>query len=173
MALTAVRLAAIFITPLELYPDEAQYWLWSRTLDFGYFSKPPMVAWTIWATTALGGDSEPFVRLAAPLYQAATALAVFVIASRLYGSLAGLAACALYHLMPGVQLSAAVAATDAPLMAFLAWALALYVFGLSTEGLRRRAAAAGAGALLGLAFLSKYAALYALIGLVLHLVLQP
>ena len=31
----------------ELYPDEAQYWLWSRTLDFGYFSKPPMVAWTI------------------------------------------------------------------------------------------------------------------------------
>ena len=173
VALTAVRLAAIFITPLELYPDEAQYWLWSRTLDFGYFSKPPMVAWTIWATTALGGDSEPFVRLAAPLYQAATALAVFVIASRLYGSLAGLAACALYHLMPGVQLSAAVAATDAPLMAFLAWALALYVFGLSTEGLRRRAAAAGAGALLGLAFLSKYAALYALIGLVLHLVLQP
>ena len=173
VALTAVRLAAIFITPLELYPDEAQYWLWSRTLDFGYFSKPPMVAWTIWATTALGGDAEAFVRLAAPLYQAATALAVFVIARRLYGAETALAACALYHLMPGVQLSAAVVATDAPLMAFLAWALALYVFAPSTEGLRRRVAVGGAGALLGLAFLSKYAAIYAVLGLALHLLLDP
>ncbi|MFZ5728103.1 MAG: 4-amino-4-deoxy-L-arabinose transferase, partial [Pseudomonadota bacterium] len=41
LALTVVRLVALFVTPLELYPDEAQYWLWSRTLDFGYFSKPP------------------------------------------------------------------------------------------------------------------------------------
>lgn len=172
VALTALRLAAIFITPLELYPDEAQYWLWSRTLDFGYFSKPPMVAWSIWATTALGGDAEPFVRLSAPLYQAATALAVFVIGRRLYGVQTGLAACALYHLMPGVQLSAAVVATDAPLMTFLAWGLALYLYAPTTEGLRRQVAAGGAGALLGLAFLSKYAAVYALIGLALHLTLD-
>src|SRR6187549_3191838 len=47
--LTVLRVAALFITPLELYPDEAQYWLWSRHLDFGYFSKPPVVAWLIWA----------------------------------------------------------------------------------------------------------------------------
>ncbi len=26
-----------------------------------------MIAWVIWATTHLGGDSEPWVRLAAPL----------------------------------------------------------------------------------------------------------
>ena len=56
-ALTILRLAVLFITPLELYPDEAQYWLWSRTLDFGYFSKPPMIAWLIAATTRLGGGS--------------------------------------------------------------------------------------------------------------------
>ena len=29
-ALTALRVLAIFVTPLELYPDEAQYWLSSR-----------------------------------------------------------------------------------------------------------------------------------------------
>jgi hypothetical protein len=40
-ALTVVRLVALFATQLELYPDEAQYWLWSRTLDWGYYSKPP------------------------------------------------------------------------------------------------------------------------------------
>ena len=52
-ALTAARLVALFRTPLELYPDEAQYWLWSRTLDFGYYSKPPVIAWAIWATTVV------------------------------------------------------------------------------------------------------------------------
>jgi 4-amino-4-deoxy-L-arabinose transferase-like glycosyltransferase len=55
LALTAARLVALFATPLELYPDEAQYWLWSRTLDFGYYSKPPVIAWAIWAATAIGG----------------------------------------------------------------------------------------------------------------------
>ena len=168
VALTAVRLAAIFITPLELYPDEAQYWLWSRTLDFGYFSKPPMVAWAIWTTT-LGSDAEPFVRLSAPLFQAATALGVFVLARRLYGAEVALGACALYHLMPGVQLSSAVVATDAPLLAALVWALATYVHLPQTEGRRRWVAAGAAGVLLGLAFLSKYAAIYALIGVGLHL----
>ncbi|MDD3837175.1 MAG: 4-amino-4-deoxy-L-arabinose transferase, partial [Phenylobacterium sp.] len=49
LGLTVARLMVLFDSPLELYPDEAQYWLWSRTLDFGYFSKPPVVAWTIWA----------------------------------------------------------------------------------------------------------------------------
>ena len=66
VALTALRLAALFATPLELYPDEAQYWLWSRTLDWGYYSKPPMIAWLIWGTTHVGGDTEPWVRLSAP-----------------------------------------------------------------------------------------------------------
>ena len=36
-ALTLARLFAVFASPLELYPDEAQYWLWSRRLDLGYF----------------------------------------------------------------------------------------------------------------------------------------
>ena len=56
--LTVARLVTLFVTPIGLYPDEAQYWLWSRVLDWGYFSKPPMIAWLIRATTALGGDGE-------------------------------------------------------------------------------------------------------------------
>jgi 4-amino-4-deoxy-L-arabinose transferase-like glycosyltransferase len=167
-ALTFVRLAALFLTPLQLYPDEAQYWLWSRTLDWGYFSKPPMIAWTIWATTAIGGDAEAWVRLAAPLYHAGTALAVFAIGRRLYGASAGFAAMALYSLMPGVQLSSAVIATDAPLLFFLSLSLLAYVEVPHAEGRRRIALAAGFGAALGLAFLAKYAAIYGLIGAVLY-----
>ena len=172
-AITLARLVALFRTPLDLYPDEAQYWLWSRTLDFGYYSKPPMVAWAIWATTTMGGDAEPFVRLAAPLFQAGATLLVFAIARRLYGVGVALAAAALYALMPAVQLSAAVIATDAPLLFFLALSVLAYVHLIEAQGRARLALAAGLGAALGLAFLSKYAAVYFVIGLSLHLLVSP
>lgn len=170
--LTLARLAVLFATPLELYPDEAQYWLWSRELAFGYFSKPPMVAWAIWATTALGGDAEAWVRASAPLFHAVAALAVFGVGRRLHGEATGFAAAVLYSLMPGVQLSAAVIATDAPLLCFIALTLLAYVELPAAEGRRRLAWAVGFGAALGLAFLSKYAALYALLGAGLHLALS-
>ncbi len=141
-ALTVVRLVTLFSTPLELYPDEAQYWLWSRTLDFGYYSKPPVIAWAIWATTRLGGDAEPWIRLSAPLFQAGASLIVFAIARRLYGAPAALAATALYVLMPAVQLSSLVAATDAPLLFFLG--LTIWAWTRAADGGGARAAGAGA-----------------------------
>ena len=167
-ALTVARLIALASTPLELYPDEAQYWLWSRTLDFGYYSKPPMVAWAIWASTAIGGDSEAWVRLPACLFQAGATAVVFLIGRRLYGAATGLAAAAIYGLMPGVQLSALVAATDAPLLFFLGLTLLAYVTLLEAPA-RRVLVAGSLGAALGLAFLSKYAAVYFVIGLAIHL----
>ncbi len=172
VALALARLVALFGTPLELYPDEAQYWLWSRTLDFGYYSKPPVIAWSIWATTLLGGDSEPWVRLSAGLYQAGATLVVFLIGRRLYGPAVGLAAAALYALMPGIQLSALVAATDAPLLFFMGLAILAYVSFLGAPAARRLPLAVGMGAALGLAFLSKYAAVYFVAGLAAHLVLS-
>lgn len=167
--LTLARLVALFRTPLQLYPDEAQYWLWSRALDFGYYSKPPMIAWAIWATTAIGGDAEPWVRLAAPLFQAGATLAIFALGRRLYGGVVAFAAAGLYALMPAVQVSSAVMATDAPLLFFLSLSILAYAELQQAQGGRRLALAAGLGAALGLAFLSKYAALYAVIGIALHL----
>jgi 4-amino-4-deoxy-L-arabinose transferase-like glycosyltransferase len=171
--LTLARLVAVFRTPLELYPDEAQYWLWSRTLDFGYYSKPPMIAWTIWATTRIGGDAEAWIRLGAPLFQGGAMLMVYLVGRRLYDSRVGLAAAALYALAPAIQLSAAVMATDAPLLFFLGLTLLAYVGLLQAARERRALHAAGLGAALGLAFLSKYAAVYALIGLMLHAITAP
>lgn len=174
LGLTAARLVALFLTPLELYPDEAQYWLWSRTLDVGYYSKPPVIAWAIWATTAIGGDAEAWVRLSACLFQAGATLVVFLIARRLYDGAVGLVAAALYGLMPGIQLSALVAATDAPLLFFLGLSVLAYVAHLqAVDGRRRALLAAGFGAALGLAFLSKYAAVYVVIGIAAHLLASP
>jgi 4-amino-4-deoxy-L-arabinose transferase-like glycosyltransferase len=172
IALTLARLVALFATPLELYPDEAQYWLWSRTLDFGYYSKPPMVAWAIWASTQLGGDAEAWIRLPAALFQAGATLFVFLIGRRLFDAATGLAGAALYALMPGVQLSALVAATDAPLLFFLGLALWIYVTLPTVASARKPILAVGLGVAVGLAFLSKYAAVYFVIGVLLHLLLS-
>lgn len=170
--LTVWRIIALFASPLDLYPDEAQYWLWSRAFDFGYFSKPPMVAWLIGLTTAFSSD-EPFVRLASSMMHAVAALALFGAGRRLYGPAAGALAAVIYALMPGVQLSSFVIATDAPLLAFLSLAILAYAELQSAQGRRALVAALGFGAALGLAFLSKYAAIFALAGLAIHLIADP
>ena len=168
--LTLARLAALFASPVELYPDEAQYWLWSRTLHWGYVSKPPLIAWLIRLTTAIGGDGEPWVRLSAPLAHAGAMLALYPVGRRLYGPAAGLLAAVFYGLMPAVQISSLFIATDAPLMLFLALALWAYVALLDAgdDAGRRRWIAVALGAVLGLAFLAKYAAIFLVLGAVLH-----
>ena len=35
-----IKLIAIYLTNFDLFGDEAQYWIWSQSLDFGYYSKP-------------------------------------------------------------------------------------------------------------------------------------
>lgn len=52
----------IFHAGIGLGPDEAQYWTWSQLLDFGYYSKPPGIAWQIWLGTKLFGQTEWGVR---------------------------------------------------------------------------------------------------------------
>ncbi len=47
----------------ELHYDEAQYWEWSKQLDWSYYSKGPLVAWAIALSTAVFGDGEWQVRL--------------------------------------------------------------------------------------------------------------
>ena len=170
--LTVLRLVVLFLGSLELYPDEAQYWLWSRALHWGYVSKPPMIAWLIGATTVFS-DSEGWVRLAAPLLHAGAMLALFRVGLRLYGPAVALLAAALWGLMPGVQISALFIATDAPMLAFLALSLWAYVALRQAEaGRARLILAAGLGAAMGLALLSKWAALFMLIGMALHAVLD-
>jgi len=57
-----VLLYAILHAGIGLGPDEAQYWTWSRHLDWGYYSKPPGIAWEIALGTSLFGNTELGVR---------------------------------------------------------------------------------------------------------------
>ncbi|MBV8935224.1 MAG: glycosyltransferase family 39 protein [Alphaproteobacteria bacterium] len=125
-AITVLRLVWLALQPADLFPDEAQYWVWSQELALGYYSKPPLVAWLIAATTGLFGDSEFAVRLSAPLLHAGAAAFVYGIGARLYDARVGFWSALTYASLPGVSVSAFVISTDAPLLLF--WAAALYSF---------------------------------------------
>ena len=77
IGLTVLRLASLITSPMNLHGDEAQYWSWSREFDWGYFSKPPMIAWLIGATTSIFGNAEWAVRLSSPLIHPLTAYVIF------------------------------------------------------------------------------------------------
>ena len=159
-AITAARLLWLAVQSAGLYPDEAQYWFWSRHLALGYYSKPPLVAWLIALTTAVFGNGEFAVRLSAPLLHALAAGFVYLIGKRLYDRRVGFWAALAYASMPAVSLSAFLISTDAVLMP--CWAAALYGFIRAREGDGRRWWVA-TGIAVGLGFLAKYAMAYWLI----------
>jgi 4-amino-4-deoxy-L-arabinose transferase-like glycosyltransferase len=169
LAVTLARLLWLAAGTTDLYPDEAQYWLWSRVPDWGYFSKPPLVAWAIAATTALLGDGTFGVRAAAPLFHLGTSLLLYAIARRLYEPRTACWASVSFLTLPGISVSALIISTDVPLLFF--WAAALYAF------IRARDEESWAwwlvlGLAFGLGLLSKYAMAYWLLCAALFLVAE-
>jgi hypothetical protein len=158
-AVTLARIAVLIVSPLELYPDEAQYWWWAQTPDLGYFSKPPLIAWIIWATTSLFGNSEWAIRIGMPLLHGGAALLLFVIGRAVFPKSPAVAfwSALAYLTLPGVSYSAGLASTDAPLLFF--WTLALFAFlrGVQTNAWSW---ALLCGAALGFGILAKYAMLF-------------
>src|ERR1700734_373862 len=107
-AIVAARFAWLALDRTDLYPDEAQYWYWAQTPDWGYFSKPPLVAWIIALTTGLLGDTAPAVRIAAPLLHFGTGLLVYRSARLLYDTRTAFWSAVVYETLPGVFFSAAI-----------------------------------------------------------------
>jgi 4-amino-4-deoxy-L-arabinose transferase-like glycosyltransferase len=62
---------------IGLNPDEAQYWTWSQSLDWGYYSKPPAIAWQIWAGTKLFGNTELGIRFISVIFSFLLSLSVY------------------------------------------------------------------------------------------------
>jgi len=121
---TLWRLIYLFIVPLDLGPDEAYYWDWSRQLDWGYFSKPPMIAWVNALSTAVFGISAEAVRLPAVLLGAAGLWGLFLAARKLFDAQVGFWALAAWLATTGSASLGLIMATDVLLCLF--WGLGLY-----------------------------------------------
>jgi len=166
LAITVARLVWLRAGGLDLYPDEAQYWLWSLTPDWGYFSKPPLIAWVIRVTTLLLGDDEAGIRVASPLFHFGTALVMYFTARRLYDARVASWSAIAYATLPGVSASSLLISTDVPLL--FCWALALHAFVRAREPKGARWWIV-VGVAAGLGLLAKYAMAYWLLSALLFL----
>jgi 4-amino-4-deoxy-L-arabinose transferase-like glycosyltransferase len=170
LGLTAVRIGAVALTPLNLFADEARYWVWSQTLAWGYATKPPLIAWLIAAMSGVCGSSELCLRLPSAVLHAASAGVLYLLARRLYGPAAGAWAALTFATVPAVSLSSILISTDVPLIFF--WSIALLALNRTFET-RRLDWAAATGAAIGLGLLSKYAMAYFILCTLLYCALTP
>ncbi len=164
------RIAVLLLSPYNLDGDEAQYWAWSKDLDWGYYTKPPGIAAVIAFFTSIFGDAEWAVRIGSPILHSVTAYLIYRTARHLFSGATGFAAAAFYLLMPGVFYSSNLMTTDVPLL--LCWALGLNAW----VHLRDKASwsrAVQLGLALGLGFLSKYAMLFFVGAIFLALLTDP
>ena len=155
--------------PLEA--EEAQYWDWSRRLDWSYYSKSPMVAFLIALSTRLGGNTEFWVRLPAVVLGIGLASIAYFLARRIFQSeRAGFLSVVLLSLMPLYAAGFVLMTTDTPFIFF--WGLASLFL---CRAVQRRSEGSwyGAGIAFGLGLLSKYTMLMLLPCVLLWLLASP
>ena len=148
--------------PLDLAPDEAHYWDWSRHLDWSYYSKGPLVAYLIRAGCALAGPwsqkliaSEMIaVRLPAVACGCMLLVALYLLTLQVYrraALAAGVVAMALT--LPVFGAGSSLMTIDAPFTCCWGWAL---VVGYQAIFRNARWAWPCLGLLIGVGMLAKY-----------------
>lgn len=169
---TLLRAVWILFVPLDLLEDEAYYWDWSRRLDWGYYSKPPMVAWVIGAATRLFGAHAAVVRLPAVLFGALGMAGAYALARRMFDSRTAFWSLILLAVAPGSMSLGLVMTIDAPLVAF--WCVALYAVWRAVD---TNAANLGwwllAGLLTGLGLLAKQMMIVLPVAVLVYLLATP
>jgi Dolichyl-phosphate-mannose-protein mannosyltransferase len=97
LVLLAAALRILYLVrwcPLDLAPDEAHYWDWSRHLDWSYYSKGPLVAWLIGLSShvlgpwsiSLSGNEMLAVRFPAVVCGSLLLVSLYVLTVQVYGS---------------------------------------------------------------------------------------
>lgn len=112
--------------------DEAYYWDWSRQLDYGYYSKPPMIAWLYALVDRVGGGSLFAIRATATLLGTLALLPLYALAADLFDRRTGWYAVLLGGLAPANAVLSYFLTIDAPLV-FL-WSVALWMFWRCVSG---------------------------------------
>jgi hypothetical protein len=165
--------------PLDLAPDEAHYWDWSRHLDWSYYSKGPLVAYLIrlsctlfgsWSCALIGNEMLA-VRLPAVLCGSLLLVSLYVLTRQVFGR-EGLAVAviAVPLTFPMVAVGSSLMTIDAPYTCCWGWALVL-----GHRAIFRPAwwVWPAAGLVLGLGILAKYTMVLWLPSFALFLLSSP
>lgn len=129
--LSLFRIYVMLQGPLDLSPDEAHYWEWSRRLDLSYYSKGPMIAYLIALSTSLFGDNPFGVRAFAVIFSLLNSLLIFQIGKKLFNEKIGYLSGILFQLIPLFNIYGIGFSIDSPFL--LLWTLSLLMFIKSVE----------------------------------------
>jgi 4-amino-4-deoxy-L-arabinose transferase-like glycosyltransferase len=152
IATTIFRL--FYIQWIELAPDEAYYWTWSKQLQWGYYDHPPMVGFLIWVFTTIAGQSEFGVRMGWVIIGAVLTILLYRLGRRMFRSeQAGFYSALLMNIILLASTGAIIVTPDGPQGLF--WVLATFCVyrAISDEGNYWWYLA---GIFLGLGLFSKY-----------------
>ena len=161
LALIVLKIGAAFFTNFSLYGDEAQYWLWSKELDLGYYSKPPLLAWFLSGHTAFFGDSFFSLKMFPLFTYFLIFFSFYMLCLELNFSKNNSVICSVCFLsIPAASVSSFLISTDLLLLLF--WILSMVaLLRIRSSGSLKNFLLLGI--FLGLAFLAKYAAIYFLL----------
>lgn len=163
----------------DLMPQSAYYFTYAEHPALSYYDHPPLLGWLLLAGSALLGKSALAVRATVFATTFATQLAFYALARRLLAPEAAGRALVLLTTGAVALLLSWIAVPDVPLL--LCWTLSLLALDRALGGAAGEAPAPGdgrgrwwlaAGATMGLAFLSKYTAVFLQGGLLLFLLLS-
>lgn len=131
LAISLYRVAVIAHLGLDPYVDEAYYWGWAQSLDWGYYSKPPMIAALIAGSIQLFGDNLLAIKAPSLILYPATALLIRQLGCTLFDARVGLWSGLAFLSMPLTATLGLFVSTDAPLL-FL-WALGMLLLWRARE----------------------------------------
>jgi membrane-associated phospholipid phosphatase len=126
LIISLFRIYYIQSGPLDLSPDEAHYWEWSRRLDWSYYSKGPMIAYLIYIGTAIFGDNVFGIRAMAVIFSALSSIFIYILGKKLYDEKAGLLSAILIQIVPLFSTFGIIFTIDSPFIFF--WILSLLLF---------------------------------------------
>ncbi len=154
IGVTLYRLIFISDPDNTLTAEEAQYWDWSRNLDFSYYSKPPLIAFIIKLCTLTWGNTAFAVRMGPIIISILLALSTYYLADKIYkNSKVCLSAVVLFSLAPLFAAGALLMTTDTPQVLF--WGLSILSFYMAVFE-KKTVHWYGLGLWFGLGMLSKY-----------------
>lgn len=169
VAVTVLRLLYLGTNHFDLFFDEAQYWIWSRSFEFGYYSKPPVIAWLISLAGSVCGDTEFCIRAGSPLMHMGTSFIVYFIANELYDRKTAILSAITYLTLPAVSFSSTLISTDAPLLFFWAASTLFFIKAVKHDTWKYWIYA---GIAAGLGMMTKYNMLVFLLSVIIYLVIS-
>ncbi len=160
-----INIFRIFIlNSFGLTDDESHYWQYAQYLDFSYFDHPPIVGYLIYIFTKIFGNNLFGVRIVALLCFNVAAIYLYRLIKEFYNTKIAFYSNLLFNLVPIFFVGSIITIPDAPLgMFWMMYIFYFYKFVITKDSWLLYFC----GLISGLAFLSKYNAIFLLISTII------